>query len=445
MIAENPDIQNILNGVLDNLDFVRNSEGYMLRKVGPNWINSIGDWVTTEGYLFRMNNADSFEISGEPINESTPIELNAGYQIISYLPSEPRDCEEVFTFVIENLDFVRNTAGYMMRKIGPNWVNSIGNMQPGEGYLVKMNSVDELYYLNYPPEPPSSPNPEDGAENQLIQVDLSWTCTDPEGYPLSYDIYFGTEATPTLVISGQAETTYDPGTLEYNTEYFWKIIAHDDHSNTTEGTVWSFTTEIYQSCPGIQSVTYEGKVYNTLLIGDQCWLKENLNVGTMINGTEEMTDNSVIEKYCYDNDPANCEIYGGLYQWNEMMQYTIILSLQGICPDGWHLPEDGEWIILSDFLGGVEIAGGKMKEVGTTHWKSPNVGATNESGFTALPGGDRSYIGSFENLADNAFFWSSSEDNSSLAWNRYLNYNGAGVARSYYDKTNGMSVRCLKD
>jgi len=89
------------------------------------------------------------------------------------------------------------------------------------------------------------------------------------------------------------------------------------------------TSELYEfeitegiPCPGIPTVTYQGQVYNTVLIGSQCWLKENLNVGTMINGSQNQTNNSTIEKYCYDNDPANCDEYGGLYQWDEMMQYT---------------------------------------------------------------------------------------------------------------------------
>ncbi len=448
LISENPNMQNIFNGVLDNLDFVRNTEGYMLRKIGPNWVNSIGDWVTTEGYLVRMNNADSFEITGEAIYEHTPIELISGYQIISYLSPEPLDCEVVFTNILENLDFVRNTAGAMLRKIGPSWINSIGNMQPGEGYIVRMNEPDELIYstLNYPPDPPSSPIPTDGAENQSIEVDISWTCTDPEGDPLTYDIYLGTEATPPQVATGQTATTYNPGILEVNTEYFWKIVAHDNHSNTTEGVVWSFITN--QLCPGIPSVTYEGQVYNTVLIGDQCWLKENLNVGTMINGTEGMSNNWLIEKYCYDNNSDNCDEYGGLYQWNEMMEYTTTPGVQGICPTGWHLPTINEWTLLVDYLGGMTVAGGKMKEAGTSHWSSPNTGATNESGFTGLPGGYRVWIGSFDDLTNKTYFWSSTMPQTGWVEGRTLRYDSNSMGSFVSANSNngrGSSVRCLKD
>jgi parallel beta-helix repeat protein len=146
IIPENPDMLAICDEILDNLDFIRNTAGEMLRKIGPNWINSIGDWVTSEGYILRMNNPDELFIGGEVINPQTPIDLLFGYQLISYLSEQPINTADVFANVLENLDFVRNTAGSMFRKIGPNWVNSIGNMQAGEGYLVRMNAADVLIY-----------------------------------------------------------------------------------------------------------------------------------------------------------------------------------------------------------------------------------------------------------------------------------------------------------
>jgi hypothetical protein len=141
-----PDMLNVLSDNLDNLDFVRNTAGQMLRKIGPVWVNSIGNWITTEGYLFRMNSGDELIISGEPIDPQSPINLLYGYQLISYLPEQPINTADVFANVLDNLDFVRNTAGQMFRKIGPIWVNSIGDMQAGEGYLVKMNAEDVLIY-----------------------------------------------------------------------------------------------------------------------------------------------------------------------------------------------------------------------------------------------------------------------------------------------------------
>jgi len=118
-------------------------------------------------------------------------------------------------------------------------------------------------------------------------------------------------------------------------------------------------------CPGNPTIVYGGQTYNTVQIGAQCWLKENLNIGTKINGTVNQNNNSIIEKYCYGDLESNCNIYGGLYQWNEMMQYVTTAGVQGICPAGWHVPTDDQWATVATFLGGEGLAGGKMKSTGT--------------------------------------------------------------------------------
>ena len=146
IIPADPNFQAICSDILTNLDFVRNTTGEMFRKIGPVWVNSIGDWVTTEGYLFRMNDADELIILGDVIDPQTPIALMSGYQFISYLPENSIDALTVFNDVLDNLEFVRNSVGGMLRKIGPIWVNGIGGMNSGEGYLVKMLNADELIY-----------------------------------------------------------------------------------------------------------------------------------------------------------------------------------------------------------------------------------------------------------------------------------------------------------
>jgi len=185
---------------------------------------------------------------------------------------------------------------------------------------------------------------------------------------------------------------------------------------------------------------YDGQSYTTVEIGTQCWMAENLNIGTEINEVNNQTDNGTIEKYCYD-----CATYGGLYQWNEMMQYVTAGSTQGICPDGWHLPSDGELTTLTSFLGGISIAGGKMKETGVIHWESPNTGATNSSGFTALPGGvrNRSTL-MFAHQEIRAYIWSRSGSGVN-AYSRYLYYNAENTARYLNAKEHGFSVRCIED
>ncbi|MBK7215160.1 MAG: fibrobacter succinogenes major paralogous domain-containing protein [Bacteroidales bacterium] len=127
------------------------------------------------------------------------------------------------------------------------------------------------------------------------------------------------------------------------------------------------------------------KIYRTIQIGNQCWLKDNLNIGSRINGSLDQTDNGIIEKYCYNNLESNCDNYGGLYQWGETMNYSTSEGSKGICPDGWHIPRDIEWIALRIYLGGIDTAGGKMKEPRNSHWHSPNTGATNSSGFLLSP------------------------------------------------------------
>jgi len=188
-----------------------------------------------------------------------------------------------------------------------------------------------------------------------------------------------------------------------------------------------------------------GQSYTTVQIGTQCWMADNLNIGSRIDGANNQTDNSTIEKYCYNDDDANCTTYGGLYQWDEMMQYTTTAGVQGICPSGWSIPTDEEWTTLTNYLGGESIAGGEMKEAGTTHWDSPNTGATNNSGFTALPGGLRHSSGSFYSFGGYGDWWSSTENSGTGAWRRYLSYDNDQVSRSHYYKTFGFSVRCLKN
>jgi uncharacterized protein (TIGR02145 family) len=203
------------------------------------------------------------------------------------------------------------------------------------------------------------------------------------------------------------------------------------------------------NCGDILVDERDDQLYSNIQIGSQCWMAENLNVGTMIPGLDAMYNNGVIEKYCYNNDPQNCNIYGGLYQWNEMMHYSTQQGIQGICPAGSHLPTDDEGSVLGDFLGGATIAGSKMKstgtiEAGTGLWHAPNSGATNASGFTGIPGGLRNMAGIFGNLGNNALFWSSTSTGEA-AWSRTLSYNVPSMGRAGNYKVYGFSVRCLKN
>ncbi len=200
----------------------------------------------------------------------------------------------------------------------------------------------------------------------------------------------------------------------------------------------------------------DGQIYPTVQIGSQCWMAKNMNIGTMINGSTGQTNNNTLEKYCYGNDVNNCDTYGGLYQWNEAMQYVTTPGAQGICPSGWHIPTDDEWKTLEEeaetstgvnwdstgFRG--TDAGGNLKETGTNHWISPNTGATNSSGFTGLPGGYRRPSGIFKFIGNYGAYWSSTE-NGIKAWHRGLKFNSAQIRRKDDRKTFSYSVRCIRN
>ena len=190
-------------------------------------------------------------------------------------------------------------------------------------------------------------------------------------------------------------------------------------------------------CP--ESLSYGGKTYHTVQIGSQCWLKENLDVGIMIDSLQNATDNGTIEKYCYNNDTARCTLYGGLYQWNEAMQYSTTPGTQGICPPGWHIPTFTEFDTLRS---AVTNDGNALKEIG----QGTGGGAgTNTSGFSALLAGYRALSGGFYGLGSGTEFWSSTEYDATAAYHLYLYdiFSDVGLDESSEDY--GYSVRCLED
>lgn len=193
-------------------------------------------------------------------------------------------------------------------------------------------------------------------------------------------------------------------------------------------------------CPGMATIFDErnNKTYSTVLIGNQCWLRENLDVGTRINGSQNQTNNSIIEKYCYNDDPANCTSFGGLYQWEEAMQYIMAEGTKGICPIGWHIPTFNDYLILT-----IYNDGSSLKEIGQVS----GMGAgSNTSGFSALLVGMRnSSNGSYNGLGGSTFILSSTESPLFYPKLLYLDDDSSSVSLIGYSRDNGFSVRCLKD
>ena len=203
---------------------------------------------------------------------------------------------------------------------------------------------------------------------------------------------------------------------------------------------------------GANVVDVDGNSYKTVLLGTQQWMAENLKVTKFNDGTllpvitsSSLWSTNTTGANCYlNNDLATVTKYGRLYNWNAVSRLKN--GNKNICPTGWHVPASTEWITLFDYLGGITVAGGKMKEVGTLNWTSPNTDATNVSLFTALPGGARMYdIGDYYYYTGSGYWWTSTESNSLEAWRISLNNNSASVDRAVSEKASGFSIRCIKD
>ena len=201
---------------------------------------------------------------------------------------------------------------------------------------------------------------------------------------------------------------------------------------------------------GEQIKDVDGNSYNTVQIGNQVWMAEDLktthyNDGSPIPMVEDYEEwaNLTLPAYCwYNNDSLNADKFGALYNW-------YVVETEKLCPAGWHVPSDEEWIALETALGGAEIAGGALKEVGTLHWKTPNTEASNISGYAARPGGYRSYNGTFNLMRTSGYWWSTSQKSwygsEPKVLYRYMKYDDRALPRHIAEKTNGFSVRCVKN
>lgn len=211
------------------------------------------------------------------------------------------------------------------------------------------------------------------------------------------------------------------------------------------------------ACEGYVTVYHAGKVYKTVAIGNQCWLRENLDVGEMIGGGEQASDNEVIEKYCFDDEPLNCEKYGGLYTWHELMNYASIPGGRGICPQGWHVPTDAEWKELEGYADtqygiGDAIWDGLLYRGfdAAKHLKSLSGWTDGGNGdnlhdFKALPGGSWRINYGFRGKGEEARYWSSSHDSGQNAFHRLIKHERDDIYRDLNWDAAAFSVRCLRN
>jgi uncharacterized protein (TIGR02145 family) len=311
------------------------------------------------------------------------------------------------------------------------------------GFVVLMFGCKEK---NKAPEAPQLTSPANNATDvdYLDKVTLSWSCSDPDNDILSYDLYFGTTQDPPIKEAGLSVTTFDLTDLDENTTYYWKIIAKDQE-HQTESQVFSFTTKKFD-INDVKCVDYDGNEYQVVKIGNQIWMAENLRSLHYSDGT------AIPNVRVYDDIEQYADTYGRLYTWEAVMNGETSSNenpsgVHGIAPEGWHVPSKAEWEELIAYLGGNSVAGGKMKAIGTTYWADPNIGATNESGFNALPGGVWDFANSYVMLYSDALFRTCTESSSENAYFVTLAYDNSqaifpepGLA-----KISALSVRCIKD
>jgi uncharacterized protein (TIGR02145 family)/prepilin-type N-terminal cleavage/methylation domain-containing protein len=283
-----------------------------------------------------------------------------------------------------------------------------------------------------------------------LQSDLSNGSKKLKMYQVEYGSY------PETMTSTDDNVTYCPtpedtkycikptpgNTFDYNSDSPYSTFTLDatnTNSNTTYNIADNTMPALGASAPAEPSIP-------TVTIGTQIWMQNNMNVGTKIDELNLQTDDDTFEKKCYANDDNNCTIYGGLYQWDEAMQYSLDQGAKGICPVGFHIPTDAEYTTLTTSLGGTSVAGDKMKAAGLCDGRTP----CGTSGFNALLGGagqaDYWYDKDIEGL-----FWTSSKYNEEdpMAWDRSLGLSVPGIYRNaeYYDDlySSVFSVRCLQN
>ncbi len=223
----------------------------------------------------------------------------------------------------------------------------------------------------------------------------------------------------------------------------------DENSNSDNSTNGQTTAEFNSNVTYGTMTDQDGNTYKTVTIGTQTWMAENLRTTKYNDGSSisNITDNdewanTTNGAYCCYNNSTSLDTiatYGYLYNW-------LAVSTGTLAPEGWHVATQEDWTTLSDYLLGEDVAGGKLKEAGTTHWTSPNTGASNATGFTALPGGIRLFdYGTFDNIGDGGVWWTSTEGGSTYAYYCNISYSKSYLWCTGHNKLYGYSVRCIKD
>ncbi|MCE1188715.1 MAG: carboxypeptidase regulatory-like domain-containing protein [Ignavibacteria bacterium] len=312
----------------------------------------------------------------------------------------------------------------------------------------KTTQADMQLSSNNPniPTVPSLVQPANGATWQPATLLFTWTASTGVG---SYTLQVSSNSNfSTLVYNqgGLSGTSQQVSGLANSAVYYWRVRAVNTYGSSAYSEVRNFTTSATGApgypCPGVATVNYAGKTYHTVLIGSQCWLKENLNVGVKIKASANQVNDTIIQKYCYADLDTNCDILGGYYQWNEAMQYVTTPGAQGICPAGWHIPTQAEFETLIEAVG---QNSNSLKAIGQGDGEEFGAG-TDSSGFSGLLNGIRGVQGTFGDKSLWAYLWSSS--NTSVYGPTALSFSFVGstiTIQGAYSKTAGINIRCLKN
>jgi uncharacterized protein (TIGR02145 family) len=427
-----PAFRELLEADIPGLDWVKITSGK------PTTVDGYGitDAVTTSG---DQTIAGTKTFSSAIVAENG---LNAGGSLITNL-ADPQNNQDAVTKSYFDNNRVQDgeNAGEMLYWNGSNWIT----IPPGS------NGQSLVFCNGVPSWGGCAP------EVTTLEITNNTGTTASSGGNVILDggqpvtqrgVCWSTAPNPTIDVnegitnngSGTGAFTSNIIGLMEQTTYYVRAYAIND-KGVAYGNQVEFTTPVWM-CGTSALVDMDGNVYSTVLIGAQCWMAENLNVGVQIFTGSPQSNNGVIEKFCYNNQLINCDIYGGLYSWNEAMNYTAIEGFQGICPDGWRIPKDSEWVALLGFVGVNSSC--KLRIIGDDYWTN-NECATDEFGFAARGAGRTNSYTSFLSLKSGAFFWTSTEGSTFDRAFQYSFFNFSQEVSQFNQlKTDGLSIRCIK-
>jgi len=463
LIPPNRDLKEIFKPLINDgsLVKVQNEDGDAMEDFGVfgGWLNYIGDMAPEEGYKVKVNRNCQLSILGTTSAIPFYIPLKTGWNLMGFPHTSELNANAAFQQLIDRKTLVKvqDEEGNAFEDWGVfgGWVNNLGNLKPGKGYKIKVNTIETLKFQNQPPGLPMNPNPADSSRNISLKPVLSWDCNDPEGDPVTYDVYLGTSAgSPALVSADQSTTSYvSPVNLNSGTQYFWKVIAKDSAGNSRQGPVWMFTVLIDLET---FTDTRDNKIYKIAPVGNQVWLAENLAYLPSVSPPANQSVNSPFY-YVYNYSGSNIaeakttveySNFGVLYNWE---------AAKIACPAGWHLPSDedvktleksmGMTLADADNSGGAErttgLVGKKLKS--ETGWIN-NGNGTNSSSLSVKPAGSMYYyIPGFGSLYDRTYWWTATQTDANNAWYRNIFSGSDGLLRDSWNKSNGFSVRCVRN